>query len=305
MAWYAYGRTRTVGGATILSSYSSAGAGVWLSDRDITGSSMPSLNASRGILIDLSGCMSFSTTASGSYVNPTSLSINWPIMTGLNTDVQWVHSSSYPYIGIAEARIFLSKIKGNASGATITSILNNSVYLTESYNGVINDTINSSTSAASSYDGYTHLYASGSYGNFPDYRNDGTENVSYCYGPTLVSAITSYSDINAYLSQGYYYAGVYFNMLRQQFTYRYGGATSNSFRGYVDIVAPQNTYCTAEYSSSFESGSKVYTSGAWRGIKSAKVYVGGEWKDVKGMKVCVNGVWKEVPQTQVLEWAEK
>lgn len=301
MAWYAYGNTRTAGGGTILSSYSSAGAGVWLSDRDITGSSMPSLTASRGVLIDLSGCMNYADV-SGSGTN--SASLNWPVMTGWRAGGGWLHNSNYPYIGIANARIFLSKTKGNASGATITSILNNSVYLTESYNGVINDTINSSASATNLHDGYTHLYASGSYGNFPDYTSDSSDIVSYCYGPTLVSAITSYSDINTYLNQGYCYAGIYFNMYRQQFQNASGTVSFRDY-GYVDIQAPNNTYCTAEYSSSFETGSKVYTSGAWRGIKSAKVYVDGEWKDVKSMKVYVNGVWKEVPQTQNLEWASK
>lgn len=301
MAWYAYGHTRTVGGATILSSYSSAGAGVWLSDRDITDSSIPSLNASRGILIDLSECMNYADV-SGSGTN--SASLNWPVITGWRAGSEWLHNSNYPYIGIANARIFLSKTKGNASGATISSIMNNSVYLTESFNGVINDTIVSSTSASNPNDGYEVLYASGSYGNFPDYRNDGIDNLSYCYGPTLVSAITSYSDINAYLDQGYCYAGIYFNMLRQQFQDVSGTVGFRNY-GYVDIQAPNNTYCTAEYSSSFESGSKVNVGSTWRGIKSAKVYVDGAWKDVRGMKVCVGGVWKEVPQTQVLEWAEK
>lgn len=302
MAWHAYGRTRSAGGGTILSSYSRAGEGIWLSDKDITDSSMPSLTASRGILINLSGCMSFGAIESGS----TSISGNWPVMTGWRTNGDWLHDSSHPYIGIANARIFLSKTKGGTSGANISSILNNSVYLTESFNGVdtTNDTIVSSTSATNPYDGYEVLYASGSYGNFPDYTSDGPDIISYCYGPTLVSAITSYSDINIYLNQGYYYAGIYFNMLRQQYQ-EVRGAVSFRNYGYVDIQAPQNTYCTAEYSSSFETGSKVYVSGVWKGIKSAKVYVDGAWKDVKGMKVCVNGVWKDVPQTQNLTWARK
>jgi len=301
MAWYAYGHTRTMGGVTVLSSYSSSGAGVWLSDRDITDSSMPSLTASRGILIDLSNCMSFGAIQSGS----TSISGNWPVMTGWRTNGDWLHNSSYPYIGIAHARLILSKTKGNTSGATFDSIMNNSVYLTESFNGVdtTNDTIISSTSASNGHDGYEVLYASGSYGNFPDYRNDGIDNLSYCYGPTLVSAITSYSDINTYLNQGYYYAGIYFYMDRQRYQ-EVNGATSFRNYGYVDIQHPNNTYCTAEYSASFETGSKVYDSG-WRGIKSAKVYVDGAWKDVKSMKVCVGGVWKEVPQTQNLTWAGK
>lgn len=304
MAWHAYGNIRTAGGADMLSSYDSAGVGVWLSDRDITDSSMPSLTASRGILIDLSNCMTYRAVSGNS---PSSISGNWPVITGWCTAGDWLHNSNYPYIGIANARIFLSKIQGGASSASLTSILNNSVYLTKSFNGVdtANDTIISSTSASTPYDGYEVLYASGSYGNFPDYRDDGSDIVSYCYGPELVSTITSYSDINTYLNQGYYYAGIYFDMLKQQFQNMSGGAVGWTDYGYVDIQAPNNTYCTAEYSSSFEIGSKVNVGNVWKGIKSAKVCVNGAWKDVKGMKVCVNGVWKEVPQTQVLTWAGK
>ena len=299
MAWYAYGHQRTVGGVDVLSSYSSAGEGVWLSDRDITDSSMPSLTATRGILINLSECMTYGATTHGSSY---SQSHNWPIMTGRFTSADWVHNSNYPYIGIANARLILCSIKGGTD-RPLSTILNNSVYLTESYNGVIDDEINVSTSASNGHDGYEVLYASGSYGNFPDYRNDGTDNLSYCYGPTLVSSITSYSDINTYLNQGYCYAGIYFNMLRQQFLDGSASQTGTWGYGYVDIEAPKNTYCTAEYSSSF-TGSKVKPD-RWKDIQSAKVYVNGAWKDVKSMKVCVGGKWKEVPQTQTFEWATR
>lgn len=302
MAWHAYGNTRIAedGSTVLLSSYNSAGQGVWLSDRDITDSSIPSLTANIGILIDLSNCMTY--RAQLSYTQ--SISLNWPIVTGYNSHGDWVHSSTYPYIGIANARLILSKTKGGASGADITSVLNNSVYLTESYNGVINDEINHSTSASNAHDGYEILYASGSYGNFPDYRNDGTDNVSYCYGPTLVSAITSYSDINTYLDQGYCYAGIYFNMLRQRVSIYEAGSTSYSDYTSVDIQHPNNTYCTAEYSSSFD-GSKICRAGSWRDIKGGYVYVNGAWKRITSMKTYVNGAWKEVPQTQNLEWAGK
>jgi len=81
MAWHAYGRQRTIGdGVTVLSSYSRAGEGIWLSDKDITDSSMPSLTADRGILIDLSDSMLYGSVY-GYLGGDDSAAENWPIIT--------------------------------------------------------------------------------------------------------------------------------------------------------------------------------------------------------------------------------
>lgn len=311
MSWTAYASNSNLikNSGQLLSAETVAGNGLWLSNRDITDSSIPSLNSNRGILLNIEGCLGLNhdVTTSSYYYSPQSQCNNFPIVTGYfwgNAYDGWQHNSNYPWIGLTDVRIILSKKKGGTSGLTYSSIMNDSVYITNVFNGVINDTIIVSPQATNQNDGYSYLYVSGAYDNFPDYRYSGGVYESYCYAPPL-NSISSYADINTYLSQGYYYVGVHIYLRRQQFYFNAGGQGSGNHMIWGTAVAPMNEYCTASYTSSFINGSKVNVGGTWKGIQHAQVYVNGEWKDVKQMKVYQNDQWKEVPQQQIITWAQK
>lgn len=311
MAWTAYASTSSMISGSMLTSQSGTGSGLFLSNRDITDTSIPSLNDQTGILIDLYGCMGVGSINNPD-ADPNSLCAQWPVITSIvyNGSSAFEHiTGTYPYIPLVSARIFLSKKKGGQSGNTYSNILSDSVYLTFEFSGVdtTTDTIIHSSQADLATDGYPMIYASGSYDNFPDYWYNYPDWESYCYAPSLYSTISTYADINTYLNQGYIYAGIYFYLKRQQYTQKRNPPAIPDIYpyAYAYVTAPNNDYCTASCSSSFINGSKVNVGGTWKGVQYAKVYVDGEWKNVKQMQVYRNDEWRTVPQEQTIIWAQK